>query len=117
MSETNLSKKADGLFHQSDYALAESMLLASVARGNEEVANRATLGPRVPIQLFQALRLIALGSSIEEMIGGGSRALVYRSGQHLGDSLGRLILPQAGNDLKNTLASFGTPWRSCPLDS
>lgn len=88
---------------ESDYAHAESMLLASILRGDETVANRATLGPRIPIHLFQALRLIALGTSMEEMIGGGSRALVYRSGQRLGEVLGRAVLPMADKDLKKYL--------------
>src|SRR4051794_7072922 len=90
---------------QSDYAHAESLLLASILSGEEEISNRATLGPNVPIRLFQALRLIALGTSMEEMIGGGSRALVYRSGQRLGEVLGRAVLPSCGSDLNKYLAT------------
>ena len=88
---------------QSDYAHAESLLLNSILSGEEHVANRATLGPTIPIRLFQALRLIALGTSMEEMVGGGSRALVYRSGQRLGETLGRAVLPLTGKDLNTYL--------------
>lgn len=87
----------------SDYANAEGKLLGSILRGEQGVANRATLGNKVPIQLFQVLRLIALGSSLEEMLGGGARALVYQSGQRLGATLGKALLPQAGSDLKKYL--------------
>ncbi len=90
---------------QSDYAHAESLLLASILSGEEEIANRATLGPTIPIRLFQALRLIALGTSIEEMVGGGSRALVYRSGQRMGEVLGRAVLPSVGSDLDKYLST------------
>jgi predicted hydrocarbon binding protein len=79
------------------------MLLASILRGDANVANRMTLGPKIPIQLFQALRLIAMGSALEEMVGGGARALVYRSGQRLGEVLGRAVAPQAGKDLNKYL--------------
>jgi predicted hydrocarbon binding protein len=100
MGDTAAKKGPEGT---SDYANAETLLLASILRGDQQVANRASLGPRIPIQLFQALRLIALGTSMEEMLGGGSRALVYRSGQRLGMTLGGALAPQAGSDLQRYL--------------
>lgn len=87
-----------------DYANAEGKLLASILKGDLAVPNRASLGNKVPIQLFQVLRLIALGSSLEEMLGGGARAMVYQSGQRLGVTLGKALMPQAGSDLKKYLA-------------
>lgn len=87
----------------SDYAHAQELLLASILRGDEAVANRTTLGPRIPIQLFQSLRLVALGSAMEEMVGEGARALVYRSGQRLGAVLGNAVVGLAQSDLKKYL--------------
>jgi len=83
----------------SDYDKAGKALLQSIIAGGGEVQNRANLGAMVPIQLFQALRLIGLGSSIERMVGGGARALIYQSGARLGQVLGDLVLPRAGRDL------------------
>jgi uncharacterized protein len=103
MSDPHGAKKVLEGSGTSDYAHAEAMLLASILRGDTTVANRTKLGPRIPIHLFQALRLIALGSSLEEMLGGGSRALVYRSGQRLGMTLGKALLPQASSDLNTYL--------------
>jgi uncharacterized protein len=88
---------------RSDYAEAENQLLTAILNGEEDIANRETLGPKVPIRLFQVLRMISLGSSMEEMVGGGSRALVYRSGQRLGEVLGRAVLPAASADLNKYL--------------
>lgn len=82
-----------------DYANAEAMLLRSILSGKREVANRTNLGPMVPIQLFQALRLIGMGSSIEAMVGDGAHALVYQSGKRVGQVLGGAVLPNAGKDL------------------
>src|SRR5436190_10407801 len=82
-----------------DYDTAAASLIKSIVSGGREVANRGTLGPMVPIQLFQALRLIGMGSSIESMVGDGARALVYQSGQRVGQILGRAVLPQAAKDL------------------
>jgi predicted hydrocarbon binding protein len=86
-----------------DYATAEATLLSSILAGKTEVANRQTLGPMVPIQLFQALRLIGMGSSIEAMVGDGAHALVYQSGKRVGQVLGNAVLPQAGKDLPKYL--------------
>jgi len=87
----------------SDYTHAESTLLQTILSGQKEVKNRKTLGPMVPIQLFQALRLIGMGSSIEHMVGDGARALVYQSGQRVGLALGAAVLPQSGKDLPKFL--------------
>lgn len=78
----------------------QDQLLASILRGDTEVANRDQLGAMVPIQLFQALRLVGVGSAIQDMVGDGADALVYRSGQSLGEILGNAVLPQADNDLE-----------------
>ena len=86
-----------------DYSNAEAVLLRSILSGKKEVANRQTLGPMVPIQLFQALRLIGMGSSIEDMVGEGAHALVYQSGKRVGQTLGNAVLPQAGKDLPKYL--------------
>ena len=86
-----------------DYGNAEQVLLRSILAGKTDVANRATLGPMVPIQLFQALRLIGMGSSIEEMVGDGAHALVYQSGKRVGQVLGNAVLPKAGKDLPKYL--------------
>jgi predicted hydrocarbon binding protein len=86
-----------------DYGNAEQTLLRSILSGKKDVANRATLGPMVPIQLFQALRLIGMGSSIEEMVGDGAHALVYQSGKRVGQVLGNAVLPKAGKDLPKYL--------------
>ena len=86
-----------------DYANAEATLLRSILAGKKEVANRTTLGPMVPIQLFQALRLIGMGSSIEEMVGDGAHALVYQSGKRVGQTLGNAVLPRANKDLSKYL--------------
>jgi uncharacterized protein len=87
----------------SDYANAEAILLKSIVSGKKEVANRKTLGPMVPIQLFQALRLIGMGSSIEDMVGEGAHALVYQSGKRMGTVLGNAVLPGAQKDLAKYL--------------
>lgn len=90
--------------NDSDYKRAEQSLLTSVLQGNKDIANRAQLGPMVPIRLFQMVRMIALGSSLETMVGhGGRRALVYQSGQHLGLTLGTRVTPTSGKDLNEYL--------------
>jgi predicted hydrocarbon binding protein len=86
-----------------DYTSAEGVLLRSILSGSTTVANRQTLGPMVPIHLFQALRLIGMGSSIEDMVGEGAHALVYQSGKRVGLTLGRAVLPGAGKDLAKYL--------------
>ena len=82
-----------------DYSTAEASLLKNILSG-AEVKNRGNLGPMVPIQLFQALRLIGMGGAIESMVGDGARALVYQSGQRVGMVLGNVVLAEANKDLK-----------------
>jgi predicted hydrocarbon binding protein len=82
-----------------DYSTAEASLLKNILSG-AEIKNRASLGPMVPIQLFQALRLIGMGGAIESMVGDGARALVYQAGQRVGMVLGSVVLPDAQKDLK-----------------
>lgn len=79
---------------QTDYSKAEKVLLKSILEGNGSVANRGTLGTTVPIQLFQALRLIGMGSTIEHMVGDGARAMVYQSGSRVGQVIGSAVAPQ-----------------------
>ena len=89
---------------QSDYAIAEQRLLRSIIQGQKDIANRASLGPTVPIRLFQLMRLIGFGSSVEQMIGPGARrALVYQSGQRLGQILGAEVLPMSGRGIPDYL--------------
>ncbi|RLB47702.1 MAG: 4-vinyl reductase [Deltaproteobacteria bacterium] len=83
----------------SDYDAAGGLLVQSILAGDTKVDNRERLGAKVPIQLFQAMRLVALGSAMEDMIGDGSRALVYQAGQRLGNVLGGAVMPQAEGDL------------------
>ncbi len=82
-----------------DYDAAASQLLQSILRGDKTVKNREKLGPMVPLQLFQALRLIGMGTAIEHMVGDGARALVYQSGQKMGQVLGAAVVPSADADL------------------
>jgi uncharacterized protein len=91
---------------ETDYQVATTGLLHAVLAGSSEVANRGQLGPLVPLRLFQALRLIAFGSTLEQMVGSGARALVYQSGQQLGQVLGSAVLPQAGKDLRAYVAAI-----------
>lgn len=82
-----------------DLQIAQSRLLQSILSDTKTVDNRDNLGPMVPIRLFQALRLIALGTGLEEMLGDGSRALVYQSGQRLGQVLGGAVKDAAEGQL------------------
>ncbi|MFO0591605.1 MAG: V4R domain-containing protein [Polyangiaceae bacterium] len=81
------------------YDDAQSQLIKSIVEGRRDVSNRETLGPMVPIQLFQALRIVGMGTALEEMVGGGARTIVYQSGQRLGDILGNALKPSSGGDL------------------
>jgi uncharacterized protein len=84
----------------SDYDLAADLLLKDILQGTEGIANREQLGPMVPIRLFQALRLVGMGTAIEGMVGDGAPALVYQSGQSLGLALGGALAPKANKDLE-----------------
>jgi predicted hydrocarbon binding protein len=88
---------------KSDYAVAEQLLLKNVLAGNKAVGNRSKLGPMVPIQLFQALRLIGMGASMENMVGDGARAIVYQSGNRMGSVIGNAVAPMANKDINKYL--------------
>lgn len=85
---------------QSDYQLATQQLLSSIVSGDSDVSNRDSLGPMVPIRLFQVMRLMAVGQQLENFVGGGARALVFQAGKAVGEALGGAVLPQANNDLE-----------------
>ena len=85
----------------SDLDNAVGILLGDIIAGKEEVENRVSLGGKVPIRLFQALRLVGMGTSINEMVGDGANAMVYRSGQDLGMALGGALAPKADGNLDN----------------
>ncbi len=85
----------------SDMENAVGILLGDIIAGKEDVDNRTTLGGTVPIRLFQALRLVGMGTSINDMVGEGANAMVYRSGQDLGLALGAALLPGADGNLDN----------------
>ncbi len=85
---------------QSDYQIAQKRILDSVLTGEFDIENREKLGPLVPIRLFQILRMVALGSNVEDMLGDGAPALVYQSGQSLGQILGQAVMEQADKDLE-----------------
>ena len=67
-------------------------LIGSPAKG------RPTLGERVPVQMFRALRLVGVMEGMDKAIGDAS-ALIYASGQGLGEAMGKQILEKSGKDL------------------
>ncbi len=73
----------------SDYQIAQNELLQSILHNKSEIENRDTLGTTVPIRLFQVFRLIAMGSSMEGLVGTGAPAMVYQSGKNLGEIIGQ----------------------------
>ena len=83
----------------SAYDKAQSVLFESILKQTRDVNNRKNLGPMVPIQLFQALRIVGMGTALEEMVGAGARAMVYQSGQQLGDLIGLALKPKSEGDL------------------
>lgn len=86
--------------HQSDYQIAQKKILNSVLTGEFDIENRQNLGPLIPIRLFQVLRMVALGANVEDMLGDGAPALVYHSGQSLGQILGQAVMEQADKNLE-----------------
>ncbi len=84
-----------------DYQIAQQKILDSIFNGEFDVENRENLGPMVPIRLFQVLRMVALGANVEEMLGQGAPALVYHSGQGMGQVLGQMVLGRAEKNLDN----------------
>lgn len=85
---------------KTDYQIAQQNILDSIFNGEFDVENRDNLGPMVPIRLFQVLRMVALGSNVEDMLGDGAPALVYHSGQSLGQVLGQTVVGKAENNLE-----------------
>ncbi len=85
---------------KTDYQVAQQKILTSVLNGEFEIDNRKNLGPLIPIRLFQVLRMVALGSNVEDMLGNGAPALVYHSGQGLGQILGQAVLGQTDNNFE-----------------
>lgn len=85
---------------KTDYQIAQKSILDSVFSGEFDIENRDKLGPLVPIRLFQVLRMVALGSNVEAMLGDGAPALVYQSGQGLGQVLGETVIEQADKNFE-----------------
>lgn len=85
---------------KSDYQIAQNKILDSVFKGEFEIANRENLGPLIPLRLFQILRMVALGANVEDMLGDGAPALVYHSGQGLGQVLGQAVIEQADKNFE-----------------
>jgi len=90
------------MLHQpkSDYQIAQKKVLDSVFNGEFDIDNRKNLGPLIPIRLFQVLRMVALGANVEEMLGDGAPALVYHSGQGLGQVLGQAVMEQSDKNFE-----------------
>jgi predicted hydrocarbon binding protein len=86
--------------NKSDYQIAQQKILDSIFNGEFDIENRENLGPLVPIRLFQVLRMVALGSNVEDMLGDGAPALVYHSGQGLGQVLGQTVVDQADKNFE-----------------
>jgi predicted hydrocarbon binding protein len=91
----------------SDYEIASRVLLQSILNDESSVENRETLGPTIPIRLFQVLRMIALGAGMEEMIGPGASAMVYRSGYNLGRIFGTAVNQAKDMDLDTYVGEIG----------
>ena len=87
--------------NSSDYEIAVRGLLQSILDEKTDVENRATLGANIPIQLFQVLRMIALGTGMEDLVGPGASAMVYQSGANLGRILGHAVNQSKDKDLDN----------------
>ena len=86
---------------KSDYKIAQDNILDSIFNDKFDIENRDNLGPLVPIRLFQVLRMVALGSNVEEMLGDGAPALVYQSGQGLGQVLGQMVIGQTDKNFED----------------
>jgi predicted hydrocarbon binding protein len=87
--------------HKTDYQLAQQQILDSIISGEFEIENRNDLGPLIPIRLFQVLRMVALGSNVEDILGQGAPSLVYYSGQNLGMALGQIVAATVDKDLES----------------
>lgn len=84
---------------RSDYQIAQQQIFDSIIAGEFGIENREELGPMVPIRLFQVLRMVAMGSNVEDMLGNGAPALVYHSGQGLGQAIGHIVAEKSNKDL------------------
>ena len=91
----------------SDYAIAQNILLKSILDQDTEISNRASLGPMIPIRLFQILRMIALGSGMEDLLGTGAPAMVFQSGKNLGQVFGQAVNPNSDKDLETYMGEIG----------
>lgn len=85
--------------NKTDYQLAQQQILDGIISGEFGIENRDELGPLIPIRLFQVLRMVALGSNVEDILGQGAPSLVYHSGQNLGLALGHIVAANADKDL------------------
>jgi predicted hydrocarbon binding protein len=91
----------------SDYEIASQIILQSILDDKSSIENRMTLGETVPIQLFQIMRMVALGTGMEGMIGTGASAMVYQSGVNLGRILGSAVNPTKDKDLDTYVGEIG----------
>ncbi len=91
---------------KTDYLVAQDKILNSILSGEFDIANRENLGPLIPIRLFQVLRMVALGANVEDMLGDGAPALVYHSGQGLGQVLGQAVITQTDNNFEVYVAQI-----------
>lgn len=87
--------------NKTDYQLAQQQILDGIISGEFAIENRIDLGPLIPIRLFQVLRMVALGSNVEDILGQGAPSLVYHSGQNLGLALGQIVAATVDKDLES----------------
>lgn len=85
---------------KSDYQIAQQQIFEGIISGQFDIENRNDLGPLIPIRLFQALRMVALGSNVEDILGQGAPSLVYHSGQSLGLAMGQIAAANIDKDLE-----------------
>jgi Predicted hydrocarbon binding protein (contains V4R domain) len=86
--------------NKSDYQIAQQQIFDGIISGEFDIENRKDLGPMIPIRLFQALRMVALGSNVEEILGQGAPSLIYHSGQSLGLAMGQIAVANIDKDLE-----------------
>lgn len=86
--------------NKTDYQLAQQQIFDGIISGEFGIENRNDLGPMIPIRLFQVLRMVALGSNVEDILGQGAPSMVYYSGQSLGLALGNIVVANADKDLE-----------------
>ncbi|WAR43894.1 V4R domain-containing protein [Methylomonas rapida] len=86
--------------NKTDYQIAQQQIFDGIISGEFDIENRKDLGPMIPIRLFQALRMVALGSNVEEILGQGAPSLIYHSGQSLGLAMGQIAVANIDKDLE-----------------